>query len=92
MPAVQFVPAHEELDAYISEPCIPPAECPLSWWTDNRHRYPLIADVARRLLSVPATAVSSRRLYTKEFEELLDKRNAVAPQKAKEVMFIMENL
>jgi len=91
-----FVPAshsaHQQLDAYISEPNIPCADCPLSWWSDNWQRYPLIAEVARRLLVVPATAVSTKRLYTKESEATMDKRNAVSPSEAEQVLFIMENL
>ena len=93
---LSFVPAshsaHQQLDAYISEQNIPRTECPLSWWTANRHRYPLIAEVARRLLVIPATAISTRRLYTEESEVMMDRRNAVSPEKADQVLFIMENL
>ena len=88
----QLHAARCQLDAYISEPVIPPTECPLSWWTTNQHRYPLLADVARRLLVIPATAVPTRRLYTEECELMMYRRSNVSRDSAELVLFIMENL
>ena len=86
-------PSRQQLTQYLSEPNIPRTECPLSWWIDNRHGYPLLAEVARRLLGIPATAVSSERLFTKEGDRVMEKRNALSssPDRAELVLFIMEN-
>ena len=86
-------PSRQQLTQYLSEPNIPRTECPLSWWIDNRHGYPLLAEVARRLLGIPATAVSSERLFTKEGDRVMEKRNAMSssPDRAELVLFIMEN-
>jgi len=83
---------HQEFTAYTAEQTIPRSDCPLSWWAVNRHNYPLMADVARRLLSIPATTCSSGRLYTKQHEMLLDKRDRVECEKDEQVLFCMENL
>jgi len=83
---------HQEFTAYTSEPTIPRSECPLSWWAANRHDYPLMANVARRLLSIPATTCCSGRLYTKQHETVKHKRDRVELEKDEQVLFCMENL
>jgi len=83
---------HQQLVAYASEPVIHRSKCPLMWWAENRHRYPLVSEVARRLLVVPATAVSTDRMYTKKGDEIMDKRDAISPERADQVLFILENL
>jgi len=83
---------NQQLATYTSESIIPRSKCPLSWWADNQRKYPLIAEVARRLLSIPATTINSRRLYTKEAETVMNKRSSLSPEKDEQVLFIMENL
>jgi len=90
IPTLMFL--HQQLVAYASEPVIPDTKCPLTWWADNRHKYPALSEVARRLLVIPAAAVSTERLFTKKGEEVVDKRDAVSPERAEQVLFIMENL
>uniref|UniRef100_A0A914H718 HAT C-terminal dimerisation domain-containing protein n=1 Tax=Globodera rostochiensis TaxID=31243 RepID=A0A914H718_GLORO len=34
------------------------------WWSNNKFRFPLIAEGAKRFLSVPATSVSSERTFS----------------------------
>jgi len=83
---------HQEFIAYTTEPAIPRSECPLSWWAANHHNYPIMANLARRLLSIPATTCCSSRLYTKQHEMLMDKRDRVEREKDEQVLFCMENL
>jgi len=91
-----FIPTsmllHQQLAAYASEAVIPRTDCPLTWWADNWQKYPLVFEVARRLLVIPAVTVCTERLYTKKGDEFMDKRDAISPEKADQVLFIMENL
>jgi len=82
----------EQLTTYTLESNIPQSECPLLWWAANHETYPQIANVATRLLAIPATATSTKHLFTKEGKSLMDKRNAVSRDKAEQVLLIMENL
>jgi len=94
--ASSFIPTsmllYQQLAAYASEAVIPRTDCPLTWWADNWQKYPLVFEVVRRLLVIPAVTVSTERLYTKKGDEFMDKRDAMSPEKADQVLFIMENL
>ena len=52
-----------ELNAYTSEPTINRSQCPLGWWLANKNKYPVVAAVARQMLSVLATSVASERFF-----------------------------
>ena len=68
-----------ELDIYTSDPPIPRSACALQWWKANRTSYPVIAELARRLLSVPATSVASERLFSRAGDVITKKRNQLSP-------------
>jgi len=80
------------MNTYISEPPISRSQCPLAWWAGNKGKYPAVAAVARRMLSVPATSVTSERLFSKAGDVLTKKRNRLAPGKADRLLFLMDNL
>jgi hypothetical protein len=52
----------KEFDAYIKEPVR--ISDPLQWWKDNQSRFPTVARLARQYLSIPATEVSSERVFS----------------------------
>lgn len=37
---------------------------PLQWWRLNRHKYPILAILARRYLAIPATSAPSERFFS----------------------------
>jgi hypothetical protein len=44
----------------------PPKECDIfNWWKENSKQFPNLADLARIFLCVPATSVSSERLFSR---------------------------
>jgi len=83
---------NQQLATYLAEPTLPHSENPLFWWAANRHKYPSVAAVARRLLAVPATSVASERLFSKAGNVITKKRNRLLSAKADSVVFCMENL
>jgi zinc finger BED domain-containing protein 1 (E3 SUMO-protein ligase ZBED1) len=40
------------------------ADCPLQWWRANSSAYPVLAQLARAVLCVPATTASSERVFS----------------------------
>ena len=81
-----------KLDLFVAEPTIHHDQCPLLWWAENHKSYPLVAEIARRLLAIPATSVPSERLFSKDGDVITKKRNHLTPTKADHVIFLMENL
>ena len=83
---------HHELDLYTGDVPTVRSVCPLQWWKTNRTSYPVIAELARWLLSVPATSVASERLFSRAGDVITKKRNQLSPSCADRVLFLMENL
>ena len=81
-----------ELDLYVADPNIPRSACPLQWWQSHTSTFPVVAEVARRMLSIPATSVASERLFSKAGDVITKKRNQLSPSCADRVLFLMENL
>src|SRR3982751_4309494 len=51
----------------------------LSWWRTNQYRYPRMARIARRYLSVPASEVGVERLFSRGRDLLGLRRFALQP-------------
>lgn len=64
---------------------------PLQWWAENQCKYPSLCVVVRILLSVPATSVSSERLFSKTGQVISDRRSRLTPQHAEELCFLSQN-
>ncbi|KAH9381736.1 hypothetical protein HPB48_010555 [Haemaphysalis longicornis] len=45
-----------EVNSYLASPCLPETGCPLDFWRQHQGQYPKLAQLACRMLSVPATA------------------------------------
>ena len=81
-----------ELNLYVANPNIPQSACPLQWWQSHTSMFPIVAEVVRRMLSIPATSVASERLFSKAGDVIPKKRNQLSPSCADRVLFLMENL
>jgi hypothetical protein len=64
---------------------------PLQWWAANGSKYPSLTKVVRLLLGVPATSVSSERLFSKAGMIISDRRSSLSPQHAEMLCFLSQN-
>ena len=55
----------EEVKAYLRTPQIQPHEDPLRWWRDERAQFPVLAQVAQKILAIPASSAPSERVFSK---------------------------
>jgi len=93
-------PLRLEMDKYQSQKYINPKredkkkvdEDPLSWWKTNRHDFPLLADLARGYLCVPASSAPSERLFSHAGKIVTDTRHKLDPENLSMILFIKENL
>ena len=82
-----------ELELFVADPTIDCNQCPLRWWAANNKSYPLVAEVTRCLLAIPATSVASERLFSEAGDVIIHKKNEIgAPTKEDHLVFLMDNL
>lgn len=48
----------KDVKAYLKEMAIGRNGCPLTWWKQNKSRFPCLAKLAQSLLAIPATSVN----------------------------------
>jgi hypothetical protein len=63
----------------------------IQWWSINRIRFPLLAPLARKFLSPPATSVPSERTFSTAGDVLSDHRASLLPENAQILIFIKQN-
>lgn len=81
-----------ELDLYRKEdPCAPDADS-LSWWRDRRHKYPVLAFLARKYLGAPASSAPCERLFSTAGNVLTAKRSRLDDENAEKIVFVHENV
>lgn len=61
---------------------------PLSWFAEHHLEHPLIAELAKRVLCIPATSASSERLFSLAGLTVTAKRNALTDENAGRLIFL----
>lgn len=84
--------ANEEILAYKSEPVVPLSDNPLLWWKERELRYPLLANVAKYYLCIPATSVPSERVFSKAGQVVNDRRASIKPKHVDYLVFLNKNM
>ncbi|CAM9651177.1 unnamed protein product, partial [Ascophyllum nodosum] len=54
---------------------------PLDWWRINAVRFPLLAALARRLLTTPASQAQSERVFSSAGQIVTQTRNRLSSEK-----------
>ena len=82
----------DEFEQFLSEPLVDyKAGSPFKWWHENKARFPILAQVARRFLSGTATSVPSERLFSQAGILYEEHRNRILPENAETLLFIKGN-
>jgi len=63
---------------------------PLDWWRLHQHKFPLVAALARRLLSIPATSAPSERLFSDAGITIANDRASLLPDVAASCIFLQD--
>ncbi|GFR96230.1 zinc finger BED domain-containing protein 4 [Elysia marginata] len=84
--------ADNETRRFFKEVNIPRTADPLHWWKLNEIQFPHLKIIAKKYLCVPATAIPSNRLFTKDGIEFSRRRELFKPGQLNGMIFLNQNL
>ena len=80
----------DEVDDYFNEK---PSIChPMDYWKQNCVRYPMLSQISRKLLYIPATSTPSERVFSAAGNTILAKRAALDAETVDELIFLNSDL
>lgn len=82
-----------ELKCYLSLPPVSVDESKkaLDWWKAHQKSLPLLAELARNVLCIPAASASSERVFSASGNIITDQRHNLSPENAKKLTLIKVN-
>jgi hypothetical protein len=81
----------DELTCYLSEPQINNNENPCLWWKTRKNVYPKISVLAKNILYIPASLVSSEHVFSTAINIITSKRNRITPYNLSALVFLKNN-
>jgi len=64
----------------------------LDWWRENKLKFPVLSQLAKRFLSAPATSVPSEQLFSGAGIICTPKRNRLEGETVEKLLFLKYNL
>lgn len=80
-----------EVTIYVEEPQIDKNNDPVLWWQKNEIRFPKLAKIAKKYLSVPGTSTAAERAFSKAGNIITAKRNCLSGKTADMLIFLAHN-
>ncbi len=84
--------AELELQHYVDEASPALDANPLAWWKEHNHHFPNIANIAIKLLCIPATSTPSERLFSTAGQIINYKRACLDLDNVDMLCILAENL
>jgi len=82
----------DEVSSYLAMPVALEAENPLDWWRVRAKIFPTLSQIARKYLGIPATSVSSERLFSHASNLISVKRTRLDTSLAGQMLFLKRNI
>ena len=79
------------IEKYMAEPSCLSIEDPLIGWKDRRNVYPTLSRVARKYLAIPASSVSSERIFSLAGNLVTKKSALLSPNNIDMLIFLIKN-
>ncbi len=81
----------DEVTYYVKLELIKIKDNPLEWWLKNKDKLPVLAQLARKYLSIPSTLVPSERLFSDAGNHISAKRTRLSPDLVNKILFLKRN-
>ena len=81
-----------ELERYFALPEIDWCDDVLQWWAVNRGRYPILSQLVKKYLGIPASQASTERTFSTGGRVLSDTRRKTRPALLEEQIFAHQNI
>jgi hypothetical protein len=86
---------NKEIDDYMKEtsPCLTPGEFdPLEWWSLKTEKFPLMADIAKRIFVIPASSSECERHFSafNARHIITGQRNSMHPETVEAISIVLE--
>ena len=65
---------------------------PLDWWQQNERQLPILAELARYTLGIPATSVPSERVFSTAGDIVNANRSALKWKNVDMMLFLKKNM
>ncbi len=85
-----LVSAAEEVDKFMMLLLLPRTDNPFEWW-GKATNFPLLRELARKLLCTPSSLVFSERMYSEYGNIFEEKWSRLLPRKGEKLLFIHHN-
>ncbi|EXX77318.1 hypothetical protein RirG_024890 [Rhizophagus irregularis DAOM 197198w] len=81
----------DEVVLYLQQKQIRLKDDPLKWWSVNEVILPVLAQIARKYLSIPAASVPSERLFSDAGNHISARRTRLSPDLVDKMLFLKRN-
>ena len=84
--------SEQELSSYCSAEYINRKEDPLAWWKGNKNCYPILAQIAREYLGIPAMSTPSERIFSAAGYISSKRRSRLCGENINQLVFLNNNV
>ena len=81
-------PTPSEFDMYMAAEPAGNNEDPLEWWMENKRRFPVLYKLALKYLCIPATSVSSERVFSTAGDIVTASRSCLSTENVNMLLFL----
>lgn len=81
----------KEITNYKAENGISLESDPLDWWKHNETKYPLLSNLAKKYLCIPATSVASERIFSTAGDIVTAQRSCLSSDQVDRLIFLKKN-
>jgi hAT family C-terminal dimerisation region len=82
---------HDEIEEYAMIKETGFTTCPFKWWASQESRFPILSQLAKKYLAIPATSASSERLFSDAGNVMTVRRINLLPSTFEHLVFCKRN-